>query len=144
MAFVEEQDYGTLIDKQALAVFQQTDVENRKRAEGMAREELTDYLSGRYNLERAFTAIGDSRNMRLVMIYMDISLYHMASWLPGNMGLSIREKRYESAVKWMEEVRDGKLNPNLPLKGDEGQEDYDPTQASVMKWGSCTKNNNDW
>ena len=47
MAFVEEKDYGTLIDKQALAVFQQTDEENRKRAEGMAREELTDYLSGR-------------------------------------------------------------------------------------------------
>ena len=57
MAFVEEKDYGTLIDKQALAVFQQTDEENRKRAEGMAREELTDYLSGRYNLERAFLSL---------------------------------------------------------------------------------------
>ena len=27
---------------------------------------------------------------------------------------------------------------------DEGQEDYDPAEASIMKWGSYTKNNNDW
>lgn len=144
MAFIEKEDYKTLIDKQALAVLEQTDDDNRQRAEAMAREELTDYLSGRYNLNRAFQQEGNGRNMRLVMICMDIALYHMASWIPGNMGLSIREKRYESAVKWMEEVRDGKLNPNLPLKGDEGQEDFNPEDASTMRWDSAPKNNNDW
>lgn len=142
--FIEQQDYGTLIDKQALAVLEQTEPENRKRAEQMAMEELTDYLSGRYNVKRAFACTGEERNMRLVMIGMDIALYHMATWLPQNMGLAIREKRYEKAVAWMEAVRDGKLNPDLPLKGDEGQDDYNPSTASVMKYGSMPKNNNDW
>lgn len=144
MDFIERIDYKTLIDKQALAVLEQTDEDNRQRAEQMAREELEDYLSGRYNLNRAFSQTGSARNMRLVMMCMDIALYHMVSWIPGNMGLSIREKRYEKAVKWLEEVRDGKLNPNLPLKGDEGQDDFKPEDASPMKWGSCPKNNNDW
>lgn len=144
MIFIERQDYETLIDKQALTVLEQTNAENRERAEQMAREELTDYLSGRYNTQRAFSESGTNRNMRLVMACIDIALYHMVTWLPGNMGLSIREKRYEKIVSWMEQIRDGKLNPNLPLRGDEGQEDFDPQQASIMKWGSCTKNDNDW
>lgn len=142
--FIQEQDYGTLIDRQALAVLEQTQPENRARAEQMAREELTDYLSGRYNTARAFACVADERNMRLVMTCMDIALYHMVSWLPQNMGMSVREKRYDKAVEWMEAVRDGKLNPDLPPRGDEGQSDYDPATASVMKWGSNTKNDNDW
>lgn len=142
--FIQNEDYGTLIDKQALAVLEQTQPENRRRAEQMAREELTDYLSGRYNTVRAFVTEGDSRNMRLVMVCMDIALYHMVSWLPQNMGMSVREKRYDKAVEWMEAVRDGKLNPDLPLRGDNGQTDYDPATASVMKWGSNKKNDNDW
>lgn len=142
--FIEEQDYGTLIDKQALAVLEQTQPENRVRAERMAIEELTEYLNGRYNVKRAFTCTGTERNMKLVMICMDIALFHMVTWLPGNMGLAVREKRYDKAVKWMEDVRDGELNPDLPLKGDEGQTDYDPSTASVMKYGCMAKNNNDW
>lgn len=142
--FIEEQDYGTLIDKQALAVIQQTQPENRIRAEQMAMEELTDYLSGRYNVKRAFACTGRERNMRLVMNCMDIALYHMATWLPQNMGMAVREKRYDKAVEWMEAVRDGQLNPDLPLKGDDGQTDYDPRTASVIKYGSMAKNNNDW
>lgn len=142
--FIQEKDYETLIDKQALAVLEQTNPENRFRAEQMAREELTDYLSGRYNIHRAFNEVGVDRNMRLVMSCIDIALYHMTSWLPQNMGMKIREARYEKVVAWMEAVRDGELNPNLPLRGDEGQKDYDAGTASTIKWGSEQKNNNDW
>ena len=83
--FVTEDDY-IVVGADALRIIQQSNAENRKRAELAAREEMSGYLRERYDVASIFAARDIERNMQLVLYYCDIALYHMVCWLPGVRG----------------------------------------------------------
>jgi phage gp36-like protein len=142
--FVTDDDYITLADAAALKIISQTSEDNRRKAERMGIEEITGYLSDRYNCSLVFSAQGDKRNPLVLMYTMDCALYHMCAWLPQKMGHEIRKERYDRALKWMEGVAKGLLNPTLPGKGDDGEGNIDEDLNSSLSWGSEPKNNNSW
>ncbi len=142
--FVTDDDYKTLAGEIALKTISQIDESNRRRAEKMGIEEITGYLADRYNCEKIFSAEGDERNAVVLMYVMDCALYHMCTWLPQKMGYEIRKERYDRAVKWMESVAKGMLNPTLPLKGEDENGNTDESASSPVQWGSNQKNNNEW
>lgn len=138
--FVTEDDY-IVVGADALRIIQQSNAENRKRAELAAREEMSGYLRERYDVASIFAARDIERNMQLVLYYCDIALYHMACWLPGRAGLEIREKRHKQATEWLEKVQSGKVTPDLPTQtGPAGEEDY----HNPIRYGAGQKNNYDW
>lgn len=140
--FITEMDYKTLADPRALEIFQQSDPENRKRAEIMAVEEIAGYLRNRYDTESIFSAEGEARNPLLVMYAMDITLYHLSAWLPQKMGFEIREIRYKTAQEWLEKVQKGIVMPDLLYLIDSttGEEDI----HNPMRYGSMKRNKYDW
>ena len=138
--FVTEDDY-IVVGQDALKIIQQSKEENRSRAELAAREEISGFLRGRYDVERVFASRNMERNMQIVLYYCDVALYHMACWLPSKMGMEIREKRYKQAVEWLEKVQAGKVMPDLPaMTGPDGEEDY----YNPIRYGAGQKNNYDW
>lgn len=138
--FVTEDDY-IVVGSDALKIIQQSNTENRNRAELAAREEMSGYLRERYDVALIFAARDIERNMQVVLYYCDIALYHMVCWLPGRAGLEIREKRYKQATEWLEKVQSGKVMPALPtLTGPAGEEDYN----NPIRYGAGQKNNYDW
>ena len=48
-------------------------------AEHIAIDQIKSYLSGRYNVEAIFSATGEERNHFILMITIDIALYHLWS-----------------------------------------------------------------
>lgn len=138
--FVTEDDY-IVVGQDALKIIQQSNAENRTRAEFAAREEISGYLRERYDVAKIFAAKDIGRNMQIVLYFCDIALYHMSCWLPGRIGLEIREKRYEQAIEWLEKVQAGKVMPELPtLTGPAGEEDY----YNPIRYGAGQKNSYDW
>lgn len=138
--FVTEDDY-IVVGQDALKIIQQSNTENRTRAELAAREEISGYLRERYDVAKIFAAKDIGRNMQIVLYFCDIALYHMSCWLPGRIGLEIREKRYEQAIEWLEKVQAGKVMPELPtLTGPAGEEDY----YNPIRYGAGQKNSYDW
>lgn len=138
--FVTEEDY-IMVGADSLKILQQSDPDKRRMAELSAQEEISSYLRSRYDVEITFVATAAERNSQIVMYYCDIALYHMSSWLPGRMGFEIREKRYETAMKWLDKVQAGKVIPALPtITGPAGEEDYN----NPIRYGAGQKNNYDW
>ena len=129
-----------MIGERAFDLIQQSDEENRRRAEEMAREEMAGYLRPRYDVERIFARRGEQRNMQVVMFLCDITLYHLTSWLPQKMGYDIREIRYRRAIEWLQGVQSGKIVPDLDTPDDSNGE----PQPYNLTWGSEQHSNYIW
>jgi hypothetical protein len=75
------------------------------------------------------------------MIMCDLMLFHLHSPLNGRNIPELRQKRYDDAMKWLTQVKDGKLVPKgLPVKED------DPDDENAGEWGlwSSEKFNSDY
>ena len=138
--FLNNLDYQVMIGQRAFDLIQQSDEENRRRAEEMAREEMAGYLRPRYDVERIFARRGEQRNMQIVMFLCDITLYHLTSWLPQKMGYDIREIRYRRAIEWLQGVQSGKIVPDLDTPDDSNGE----PQPYNLTWGSEQHSNYIW
>jgi phage gp36-like protein len=143
--FLTIEDYKAVVDSKTLAIINQSDPENLRRAEGYAIDEIRSYLRAAqstktgvrpYDLDATFAATGSERNQQLVMYACDVALYHLVSWLPQRVGFEIREIRYKRAVEWLESVQAGKVILNIPLI----PEAADPDAGQAIKWGSWDKN----
>ena len=85
--FITEQDY-IQVSADALRIIQQATDDNRLLAERRAMDRIASYLDGRYDMQTAFTAEGEARNLDLVGLVADLALYFMVLSLPQKMGLS--------------------------------------------------------
>lgn len=139
--FLTESDYAAVCEPTTLDVIQQSDEEIRQRAEAYAIEEISSYLRARYDMSAAFAVTGDDRNKQLVMMTVDVALYHLMAWLPKRMGFEIREIRYNSVIKTLVDVHN-KLQMNLPTYTDPVTGETDT--GNPVKYGSWKKNRNDW
>ena len=60
--FITEQDY-IQVSADALRIIQQATDDNRLLAERRAMDRISSYLDGRYDMQAAFTAEGEARNL---------------------------------------------------------------------------------
>lgn len=104
----------------------------RARAEANALAEVASYLRGRFDMEAAFALEGAARNNQLVMICVDVAIWHMAPRVAFRNVSEVREVRYNAAIKWLTMAQSGKSNPDLPLY----PVDAAAPQKHTFKWGS--------
>lgn len=83
-------------------------------AERTAEDEVASYLRGRFDMEAAYSLTGRARNAQLVMILVDVTLWHLMPRVAFRMVPEIRETRYKAAIAWLTKAQDGKSNPDLP------------------------------
>lgn len=112
MIFLKKSDFTKLISNQTLSVITNNNDVELDDAEGWAIDEMSAYLSNRYDTSKIFDP--NNRNGLIVLYLSDIVLYHLhSSSSPDNIP-ELREKRYKNAVDWLEKTADGFTNPNLP------------------------------
>lgn len=139
--FLNDADYRVVCDAHDLDVLTQSDTSIRQKAERVAMEEVASYLRPRYDTEKAFTAVGDDRNMMLVQVVANVALYYMAHWLPQSLALDARFALYEKAIDWLNRVAKGNVMPNLPTyTGSDGSTDI----TNPVRYGSMPRTNNDY
>lgn len=141
MAFITEEDYSVLVRSEIKDVLLENYSETKLRsAEQMAISQVRNYLSGKYDTNKIFTAVNDARNNHVVMIVLDCALYHL--YTSGNRKAmpDIRSQRYQDAIDWLKLVASGDAIADLPIKTNESGE-----QVSGIKISSrYPPNNHRW
>jgi Protein of unknown function (DUF1320). len=106
--FITKEDYGASIHAEILDAVTRSDNNIIEICENRAIKEMRGFLSQRYNCDVMFSAAGADRNDLVLMMAIDIAVYHIFSaHNPRNMS-KIREERYKRAIEWLKRVRDGK------------------------------------
>ena len=116
--FIIPEDYDASIHQEILDALIRSDRQIVEICEDRAIAEMRGYLAARYDCDRVFSAVGAERNQLVLMMALDIAIYHIFSiHNPRNMS-SVRKDRYDRAKEWLEAVADGNISidgaPLLP------------------------------
>jgi len=107
--FITPEDYDASIHQEILDAVIRSDRQIVEICEDRAIAEMRGYLSARYDCDRVFSAEGEERNQLVLMMAIDIAIYHIFSiHNPRNMS-QIRVDRYERAIEWLKGVRSGDI-----------------------------------
>lgn len=106
--FITRDDYPSSVRTEFLDRATREDPNILEIVENEAVAEMKGYLSGRYDVEKAFAATGEDRHDLLLMFAKDIAIYHLCSIREGLM-TQTRIDRYERAVDWLKSVQKGDI-----------------------------------
>lgn len=120
--FINIEDYDASIHRDILDALTREDASLVEICEDRAIAEMRCYLSGRYDCDAIFSASGTERHQLVLMMALDIAIYHIFS-IHNPMKLSqLRKDRYERAVEWMKAVAAGTISiDGAPLATEERQ-----------------------
>ena len=116
--FIYPEDYDASIHREILGSLTRDDAAVIKICEDRAISEMRGYLSARYDVDAIFSAQGDDRNQLVLMMAIDIAVYHLFSIHNPQKMSQIRKDRYDRAMEWLKQVATFKITisdaPKLP------------------------------
>jgi phage gp36-like protein len=118
--FITDEDYTVQVRQEILTLLD-TDIANSnlRKAEKYAIAEITKRVGGRYNMAEVFNKTGDERDAYIVMITIDIAIYHLYSQKAPRKIPEYRDIRYHDALEWLVEVGKGTTPTDLPTLPEE-------------------------
>lgn len=136
MIFLQIEDFYTVITEDHLNEVVDNDIIFLDAAELTAMGEMTGYLDVRFDSTKCFETDDEGDRIAIIVATcVDITLYHAhARIMPDNIP-TLREKRYDNAIEWLNKVASGYINPKLPVKEDE------PTSTPLRYGNSSEKFN---
>lgn len=102
--FVQLSDYDATIHREILDALTRTDESIVEICEDRAIAEMRCYLSRRYDCDSIFAATGDERLQLVLMMVIDIAVYHIFCIHNPQKLSQLRKERYDRAVDWMKAV----------------------------------------
>lgn len=113
--FIKIEDYDASIHRDILDSITREDTAIVEICEDRAIQEMKSYLSDRYDVAALFpNAPGDggtdTRNSLVLMMAIDIAVYHLFCIHNPQKMSSIRKDRYDRAVEWLKQVMRGQVN----------------------------------
>lgn len=102
--FVDIKDYDVSVHREILNALVRDDETLVEICEDRAIAEMRGYLSKRYDCNAIFSASGEGRNQLILMMVIDIAVYHIFCIHNPQKLSQVRKDRYERAVEWMKAV----------------------------------------
>jgi phage gp36-like protein len=116
--FIETSDYDASIHREIVDSLVRDDETIIEICEDRAIAEMRSYLSRRYDSDRIFSATGSLRNQLILMMAIDIAVYHLFCIHNPQKLSQIRKDRYDRAKEWLKQVAAGEISidaaPLLP------------------------------
>ena len=134
--FITLDDYDASIHREILDALLRHDSDIADSAiveicEDRAIEEMRCYLDKFYDCDAIFGASGQDRNQLVLMMAIDISVYHIFCQHNPYKISQMRKDRYNRAVEWLNAVAAGKITiANAPRLPEEQQAQNSPWQIS--------------
>lgn len=126
--FIQTSDYNASIHREIIETITRGDDEVVEICEDRAVDEMRSYLSGRYDCDAIFAARGEDRNTLILMMAIDITIYHIFSIHNPQKLSQVRVDRYNRAVEWLKAVAAGKISiADAPLLPEETLKKNAPT-----------------
>jgi len=111
--FVKIEDYDASVHRDILDALVRDDQSLVEICEDRAIAEMRCYLSKRYDCDAIFSADGSDRNQLILMMVIDIAVYHIFCIHNPQKLSQIRKDRYDRAVEWMRAV----ANEEISIEG---------------------------
>lgn len=111
--FVRIYDYDASVHREILDALVRDDETLVEICENRAIAEMRSYLSKRYDCDAIFSAEGKDRNQLILMMVIDIAVYHIFCIHNPQKLSQVRKDRYERAVAWMKAV----ANEDISIDG---------------------------
>lgn len=97
-------------------------------------EEVTGYLSSRYDCRQIFSAENDERNPLILELTKDVALWYIIRLSNVDMIYDSVKERYDRAIEYFNRVAQGLVSPSLPqITGDDGEAQYPIRCGSMPK-----------
>lgn len=136
MIWITHQDLEKQIKLDILDKIIQSDDSLLHESERAAIAETQLYLRARYDVAATFATTGPERNPIILMLVIDILLYHLHSRLNPRQIPEIRQKRYDEAKRMLEDIVKGIIEIDLAaLTDSEGN------AVQKFAWGSDGRRN---
>lgn len=117
--FIRIEDYDASIHQEILDSLIRSDASIIEICEDRAIAEMRGYMSKRYDCDKIFSAEDENRSQIVLMMAIDIAIYHIFCIHNPRMMSEIRVSRYERAVEWLKGVRSGDITiDGLPIVED--------------------------
>lgn len=121
--FIEIKDYDASIHRDILDALTREDESIVEICEDRAIEEMRGYLAVRYDATAVFNARQEQRNQLVLMMAIDIAVYHLFCIHNPQKLSQVRKDRYDRAVEWLKAVRKGDISvEGLPTHQDPKEE----------------------
>lgn len=102
--FIQIPDYDASIHREILDALTRDDDAVIEICEDRAIEQMRSYLSRRYDCGAIFSATGADRNQLVLMMAIDIAVYHIFCIHNPQKLSQVRRDRYERAIEWLKAV----------------------------------------
>lgn len=102
--FINPEDYDASIHREILDALVRSDEAVVEICEDRAVSEMRGYLSARYDVDALFAAQGADRHPLVLMMAIDIAVYHLFCIHNPQKMSQIRVDRYDRAVEWLKQV----------------------------------------
>lgn len=132
--FITLDDYDASIHREILDALLRHDSDVADSAiieicEDRAIDEMRCYLDKFYDCNTIFSATGSDRNQLILMMALDIAIYHIFCQHNPYKISQMRKDRYDRAVEWLKAVAAGKISiANAPRLPEEQQAQNSPWQ----------------
>ncbi len=121
--FITIEDYSASIHREILDALIREDVAIIEMVEDRAISEMRGYLSRRYDVDAIFFSTGKSRNDLILMLALDIAIYHIFTIHNPQKLSAVRTARYERAIEYLKGVSKGELSiEGAPLLSEKEQQ----------------------
>lgn len=134
LAFLTETDFDVQVKEEILTLLGTNGT--IEKAERMAIDQVKAHISGRYDTAVIFDKKDDDRDFYLVMIIIDMILYHLWAKKAPRQIPEYRDKRYTDALSWLTDIGTGKIRTDLP------QLPSDTYENEIRIYSTHTVNNN--
>lgn len=133
--FVDIKDYDASVHREILDALVRDDETLVEICEDRAIAEMRGYLSKRYDCNSIFSASGEERNQLILMMVIDIAVYHIFCIHNPQKLSQVRKDRYERAVEWMKAV----ANEEVSIDGAPLLPEEDRARKSALMFKSNPK-----
>lgn len=108
-AFINPEDYDASIHAEILDSLLRANKTTLETCEDRAVETVRGYLAARYDTEAIFAAEGEARHPLILMVCLDIAIYHVFCQHNPQKMSEVRLKRYDDALEWLKRVQKGEV-----------------------------------
>lgn len=110
--FINPEDYDASIHAEILNSLTRSDESIVEICEDRAISEMRSYLGERYDVDAIFSAEGADRHPLVLMMAIDITVYHLFCIHNPQKISQVRVDRYERAVEWLKQVAKRQVSVN--------------------------------
>ena len=136
--FIEIEDYDATVHRDILDSVTRSDASLLEICEDRAVSEMRSYMSGRYDCDAIFSAQGSDRHPLILMMAIDIAVYHLFSIHNPQKMSQIRQDRYNRAIEWLHQV----AKMQIAIDGAPTLSPEETAGAAPMQWASNPKRQN--